>query len=177
MTIPSNLLRHISLWALIFELCLTSVCFADPIRVYPELGPPAPQRQITPEKVERAKQHLKELQEEQKRTPMGHMSPEQVAEEIQWYKDNAQIKLSSNGGVFTTTADGKFFVFLDDKGYPASALTCEPQGVIEGPYEPKYSIREPNLYPVEFSALKSGSCVLRNRDFSVTIVVLEPTGR
>jgi hypothetical protein len=145
------------------------------------MGPPPPQREITPEVVEKAKQQLKELEEKHRQTPIGHMSPKQIAEQKQWEKEHAQITLKLNGGTFTTTADGgRFSVFLDDKKYPVRALTltCEPQDIV-GPatsmIPPGQSV---DFYPVTLGAgFESGSCILRNGDFSVTIVVQSLDGQ
>jgi hypothetical protein len=107
-------------------------------------------------------------------TPSGRLSPEKVSADIQWYKDNAQITLKSKGGVFTAVADGsKFLVFLDDEKFPVKSLFCEPKGVID--LMPVQDTgRGPDMYPVMFMAVAPGKCVLRNRDFSVTVIVDEP---
>ena len=183
MTIRSNLLRHISLWALIFELYLTGICAAEPVRVYPQLGPPPPQREITPEVVESIKQRQKEREEKYRNSPQAHIpfSPKQIAEQKQWAKDHAQITLKSNGGTFTTTDDGsKFFVYLDDEKYPVRALTltCEPQGLVGPDPGANPPGRPADSYPVFLAAgFEPGSCILKNGDFSVTIVVQSLAGQ
>ncbi|GEM_PF-3706293 len=109
-------------------------------------------------------------------TPSGRLSPEKVSADVQWYKDNAQITLKSKSGVFTAVADGsKFLVFLDDEKYPVKSLICEPKGVIDR-VPVQDTGRGPDMYPVMFIAVAPGKCVLRNRDFSVTVVVDEPLG-
>jgi hypothetical protein len=108
--------------------------------------------------------------------PSGRLSPDEIAGEIRWYKNHAQITLKNNGGTYSTTADGaKFLVFLDDDKYPVKSLTltCNPTGII-GRSPVQDTGRSPELYPVIFMATAPGSCILSSGDFSVTIIIQEP---
>ncbi len=84
----------------------------------------------------------------------------------------AQIKLSDNGKTFTYHITDRFSVFLDDATYPVKNLSCAPTGIIG--YVSNGSFRGPNNYPIMFEAAAEGQCVLKDGDFSVTIVVMNP---
>ena len=84
----------------------------------------------------------------------------------------AQIKLSDNGKTFTYHITDRFSVFLDDTKYPVKDLTCMPAGIIG--YVSNGSLRGPNNYPIMFEAVAEGQCVLKDGDFSVTIVIAKP---
>ncbi len=104
--------------------------------------------------------------------PAPTLSPSELTARIQDLKNRADITLERNGQTFTYTISSRFFVFLDDVKYPVRDLTCEPRSVIG--YVSNGQFRGPHLYPDYYEAVKPGTCTLRDRDFAVTIVVVEP---
>jgi hypothetical protein len=141
--------------------------------------PALPTKQLTYEQLEQLeheKQWLKKQKEKAAAIPKITYSPEEIAEEVQWAKEHSGITLKNNGQTKTATADGSTgTIFLDDEKYPVSTLTitCQPKSAA-GIGEPIYGSRGPDLYPVAITGYQSGNCVLRNRDFSVNIVVKDP---
>jgi hypothetical protein len=102
--------------------------------------------------------------------PLNTLTPQEMATEIAWMKEGATITTESNGKTFTFTLTSRFAIFLDDEKYPLSQLRCEPEPVFG--YISNGSFRGFKLYPVEYEAAKIGECVLRNGDFSATIIVI-----
>jgi hypothetical protein len=94
---------------------------------------------------------------------------------LQWtikeMKQLGAIMLEDNGRTYTYYLSNRFFVFLDDEKYPVSDLHCEPEGAIG--YISNGSFRGPDFYPIYFEAGEVGSCTLKDRDFSVKIVVVD----
>lgn len=99
-------------------------------------------------------------------------SPAEQTAVVQQFKDRAEITLEDNGQTVTVTLGLRFFVFLDDESYPVRSLTCEPDWKMG--YISNGSFRGPDLYPVYYEATELGSCVLKSRDFVVTVTVVEP---
>ena len=85
-------------------------------------------------------------------------------------KDNAQIKLSDNGKMFTYHLTDRFSVYLDDTDYPVQELVCTPDGIIG--YVSNGSLGGLGNYPVMFEAVAEGQCSLDDRDFHVDILVI-----
>ncbi len=88
-------------------------------------------------------------------------------------KDHSDITLARNGQTFTYTITSRFFVFLDDEKYPIRDLTCDPEWVMG--YVSNGSFRGPDLYPIYYEATIPGKCTLKDKDFAVSVVVVEPT--
>jgi hypothetical protein len=142
-------------------------------------------RPCTAEEVAQYEQARRDKQEQSQqkleKMGLGRGHSLNAEERGQWEFDakSAPINLASNGKTLTFWADGKVYIFLDDKKYPVSTLvlTCEPQQVNGFPLaelsRPAIGDRGPGLYPVQFYALGPGTCVLKNNDFAVTIVVQE----
>jgi hypothetical protein len=108
--------------------------------------------------------------------PSGEtIRPEELATAVQGFIDMSDITLTSNGKTVTVNYGSRFFVFLDDDKYPVRQLHCEPDWVMG--YISNGSFRGPDRYPVYYEATRVGECLLRNGDFSVRIVVVEPTSR
>lgn len=138
-------------------------------------APPPKKRQLTPEEIEKDKQRLKERAEKQAATPDIPISPEELARQLQLQKDSAWIKRTDNGQTIHATADGiRSRIFLDDERYPVKSLvlTCEPPNAafLTSPIY-VFPNRGPDFYPVDIVSILPGKCVLRNKDFAVTIVV------
>ena len=88
------------------------------------------------------------------------------------YRGKAKVTLANNGDVITIKMVGtRFSVFLDDEKYPVNSMILEPGCPLM--YVSNYSFRGPDLYPIGYEAAQVGTCVLRNGDFSVTIIVVE----
>ncbi len=102
-------------------------------------------------------------------TPAQLPTPDIAATQAAQMQNAAQIKLSDNGKTFTYHLTDRFSVFLDDTNYPVKNLTCTPDGIIG--YVSNGSLRGPNKYPIMFEAAAEGQCVLKDGNFSVTIVV------
>ena len=84
-------------------------------------------------------------------------------------KNNAQIKLSDNGKIFSYRLTDRFSVFLDDTKYPVQDLSCKPEGIIG--YVSNGSFGGTGHYPIMFEAVAQGTCRLEDHDFHVHIVV------
>ncbi len=89
-----------------------------------------------------------------------------IAAEMQ---NEAQIKLSDNGGTFSYHPTDRFSVFLDDVKYPVKDLTWVPEGIIG--YVSNGSLGGPGRYPIMFEAVAEGTCHLEDHDFHVDIIV------
>jgi hypothetical protein len=63
-------------------------------------------------------------------------------------------------------------IFLDEKGYPLNELKCEPKWIMG--YVSNGSLRGPDYYPIMFEAAEEGTCILKDRDFQIRIVVANP---
>jgi hypothetical protein len=131
----------------------------------------------TSEQVNSEQQRLKQAHDEWAAKPHTiKLKPEDAARELEWEKNNAGINLRSNGETQKSFADGeKGSIFLDDEKYPVSSLTlnCSPQNAATLS-EPIYGSRGPNLYPVWIISVQPGTCVLKNRDFTVNLVIEDP---
>jgi len=101
------------------------------------------------------------------------LSPDTLATEVQGMKDMANITLENNGQTITMSNYRRFSVFLDDDKYPVRQLQCEPKWIMG--YISNGSFRGPDLYPITFETTTVGECTLRNGDFAVKIIVVEPT--
>ncbi len=76
------------------------------------------------------------------------------------------------GKTFQYTKTSKFMVILDENKYPLpQAWNCDPAGIIG--YTSNISPDSINHYPVDFQAVKEGICMLTNKDFRVTIEVVD----
>jgi len=84
-------------------------------------------------------------------------------------KNNAQIKLSDNGKMFSYHLTDRFTVFLDDTKYPVKDLECTPEGIIG--YVSNGSLGGLDHYPIMFEAVAEGTCRLEDHDFHADIVV------
>ena len=84
-------------------------------------------------------------------------------------KNEAQIKLSDYGKLFSYRLTDRFSVFLDDTTYPVKDLSCKPDGIIG--YVSNGSLGGPGGYPIMFEAVAQGTCRLEDHDFHVEIVV------
>jgi hypothetical protein len=89
---------------------------------------------------------------------------------LAYFQQTAAITLRTAGQTFTYHATQRFMVFLDDTRYPLHELACLPEGPIS--YISNGSIRGPDNYPIMFEAGAPGTCILQNRDFQVTIIVV-----
>jgi hypothetical protein len=143
-------------------------------------------RPCTAEETVQYEQALRDKQEQSQRRleaeglGRGHpLSREEQAKFEENVKAISEIRLKSNGKTLTFWADSKSYIFLDDEKYPVNSLvlTCQPKQVDGYPLaeisRPAIGDRGPGLYPVQFYAQGAGTCVLRNKDFAVTIVVQE----
>jgi hypothetical protein len=102
--------------------------------------------------------------------PNVHLSAREQASWDRLQKINAQITIESSGRTFVFGEFPLLQVFLDRNKYPVRAMTCEPQGVVDVvPGMPP--VRGPERYPIGLTAKRPGSCVLRNKELSWTIVV------
>ncbi len=90
---------------------------------------------------------------------------------IEWMKEHS-INLRDNGRTFTFTVTSRFMVFLDEKDYPLNELKCEPKWIMG--YASNGSLRGPDYYPIMFEAAEEGTCILKDRDFQIRIVVANP---
>ena len=80
------------------------------------------------------------------------------------------ITIKDNGKIFTTHITSRFWIYLDDRIYPVSALiNAIPKGLIG--YISNGSIRGPQCYPVMFEALEEGKQLLQVKDFQIWINV------
>ena len=84
-------------------------------------------------------------------------------------KNDAQIKLSDNGKLYSYHLTDRFSVFLDDTKYPVKDLTCTPDGVIG--YVSNGSLGGPGRYPIIFEAVTERTCRLEDHDFHVDIII------
>lgn len=99
-------------------------------------------------------------------------TPEPAAvDAIEWMKEGS-INLRDNGKTFTFTVTSRFMIFLDEKGYPLNELKCEPKWIMG--YISNGSLRGPDYYPIMFEAVEEGTCILKDRDFQIRIVVANP---
>jgi hypothetical protein len=94
---------------------------------------------------------------------------------IQGFKDRSEITLADRGQTVTLPVSSRFFVFLDDDRYPLSDLIVEPVGMLL--YISNGSFSGPSRYPIYFEPLGTGECTLRNGDFSVDILFVQPTSQ
>jgi hypothetical protein len=103
-------------------------------------------------------------------TPTIHViEPTTTIDPLAELRQQAKIKMEDNGKTFTFAVASRFFVFLDDMNYPATELTCSPEGIIG--LISNGSLRGPGLYPVMFEGAQVGKCMLTDRDFSVQIEI------
>lgn len=98
------------------------------------------------------------------------LDPNELATQIQGYKDEADITLDDNGQVFTYTLASRFFVFLDDQAYPVSSLDCKPEWIMG--LVSNGLFRGARHYPQYYETVREGSCTLVNGDFAAQIVVI-----
>ena len=148
-------------------------CLPTSGRVSPSAQANEPSRRLTQEEIEKDKERQKERAERAAAIPPINLSPEEIERETKSAKEHADITLASNRQVFSATADGsKYSIFLDDEKYPVRslAMTCEPRNAA-AIGQLKDGSRGPNLYPLEFVSGLPGKCVVRNKDFAVTIVI------
>jgi hypothetical protein len=101
------------------------------------------------------------------------LSPEEIATDDQYLKERSLITIESNGQTVTIGLNSRFFVFLDNEKYPIKSLTCEPECLFM--YISNGSLRGPDSYPIYYEPVRLGECTLQSGDFSVTIIVQEPT--
>ena len=85
--------------------------------------------------------------------------------------EKTQFSLTANdsGKTFTYTITSRFSVFLDEAHYPLAALRCSPDGIVGS--ISNIGVPPQGLWVARFEAVAPGSCVLRDKDFAVTIVV------
>jgi hypothetical protein len=82
-----------------------------------------------------------------------------------------EITLEDNGKRFSYPVTSRFSVMLDTATHPAEELAQEPEGLL-GRIGSEPAV-PPQLYVVRFEAVRPGTTVLSNRDFRVTIDVVE----
>jgi len=90
---------------------------------------------------------------------------------IEWMKEHS-INLRDNGKTFTYTVTSRFMIFLDDTHYPLGELVCEPKWIVG--YVSNGSLRRSGYYPIMFEATEEGTCILKDRDFQIRLVVANP---
>ncbi|HET8575409.1 MAG TPA: hypothetical protein VFM02_04565 [Candidatus Paceibacterota bacterium] len=79
------------------------------------------------------------------------------------------ITKENNGETFTFTLTSRFSVVLPKDEYSASNLSCTPDGIIGGISNiPAVS---PAFWVKRFAGVQPGSCILKNGDFQVKIIV------
>lgn len=81
-----------------------------------------------------------------------------------------EITAADNGKTFTYTETSRFTVELDSTKYSKAALACSPSGIL-GSISNEPAVQPP-LFAKRFEAVAVGSCVLADKDFSVTITVV-----
>lgn len=106
----------------------------------------------------------------QQATTFEHVAPHPTPTITEASQDeSADITAKDNGKTFSYIVTQRFSVELDKNLYPISSLKCNPDGTIG--QVSNLSINGPDNYPIGFQALKPGTCILKNGDFSVTIRV------
>lgn len=83
-------------------------------------------------------------------------------------QDQYEIRAEDSGKTFSYPLTSRFTVLLDAATNPKAELSCDPVGIL-GPISNIPSVAPP-LYAARFETVTTGTCVLRDRDFSVTIV-------
>jgi hypothetical protein len=85
--------------------------------------------------------------------------------------DQFELRQADRGGTFTDKVASRFTVILDSRANPKDELHCQPEGIIGGISNiPEV---QPPLYADRFEILQAGQCLQRDRDFEVTIRVVE----
>lgn len=94
---------------------------------------------------------------------------------LQELKDYAAINLQSNGKIYKFNVGEHFSMFLDDEKYPRGQLKveCEHAGILGSRMGANPG--GPRFYPIPFEAVEPGICILKNGDFTVTIIVIGAT--
>ncbi len=141
--------------------------------------PCTPQEMVTYHQLLRAKQEQTERESEAIKAAGGFGSiptPAEDAQWDQWQKDHAQIKLSSNGQTFTVAQDSMINAYLDDKTYPLSDLSIICRPFKTAGFDFVCGTCSSRYYPVRIVTREvGGTCILKEKDFSVRIVVPGPT--
>jgi len=78
---------------------------------------------------------------------------------------------SDKGKTFTYTVTTRFTVILDPSRYPRSELTASPDSIL-GDISNVPAVPRP-FYAVRFETVRPGTCILQDRDFRVTIRIVE----
>ncbi len=84
--------------------------------------------------------------------------------------NRATITADDNGKIFTYPLTSRFTLLLDKTQYPPGKLFWTPETII-GKISNVQASESPNLIPTRFEAAQPGTTVIRNNDFSVTIIV------
>lgn len=82
--------------------------------------------------------------------------------------DTYLITEADQGETFTYRITSRFTVDLDADKYPLAQLACEPEAIFG--YISNCSIGGPGQYPICFEITRTGTCILKNGDFQVTII-------
>lgn len=82
-----------------------------------------------------------------------------------------EIRVGDSGKTYAYPLTSRFSLILDRTQYPSSSisLACTSPNVL-GPISNIPSVMPP-LYAVRYEAVASGTCLIRDKDFSVTILV------
>lgn len=80
-----------------------------------------------------------------------------------------EITADDNGKTFSYGITSRFTVILDESKYPKKNLACSPDGIV-GSISNIPSVKPP-LYAARFEAVTAGTCLLKDGDFSVTILI------
>lgn len=138
-----------------------------------------PQEMAEYQRLLRAKHEQTERESEAIKAAGGFGSiptPAEDAQWDQWQKDHAQIKLSSNGQTFTVAQDSMINAYLDDKTYPLSDLSIICRPFKTAGFDFVCGTCSSRYYPVRIVTREvGGTCILKEKDFSVRIVVPGPT--
>ena len=82
------------------------------------------------------------------------------------------ITEKDNGKTFVYNVTSRFSIDLNPQLYPfIKNWNCVPSGIIG--YVSNLSVKGPDSYPIGFEAVRVGQCKLTNKDFSITIGVMD----
>ena len=85
--------------------------------------------------------------------------------------EKSQFEITENdaGKTYTFALGSHFGVFLDEPNHPQKYLTCMPNNIVV-PGDESLVVTKP-LWGVRLYAVGVGTCTLRDKDFSMKIVV------
>ena len=99
---------------------------------------------------------------------VGKPTERVVAEKSQY-----EITANDNGKTYTFGLGVRFAVFLDEDNYPKADLTCKPNNIIASAAADDTPVAALPLWVVRYYTVGVGQCTLKDKDFSMKIVVQE----